>query len=67
MSHSKLPLRQVIKSVLASMLGVQSRKNQLQDFTKGHFSVYIIVSIVFVIGLIFLLKTLVFFVVKSQS
>ena len=45
-SDTKPTLRQVISSVLAAMLGVQSDKNRERDFTKGKFSTYIIVGLI---------------------
>jgi hypothetical protein len=56
-SPEKKPnLIQVIISVLASLLGVQSGKNRERDFTKGdpkHFiGVYIALVVIFVISMI---------------
>ena len=49
-------LIQVIISVLASLLGVQSGKNRERDFTKGdpkHFiGVYVALVVIFVISMI---------------
>ncbi len=42
-------LWQVIQSVLAAMLGVQSHKARERDFTHGKPSQYLIVAIIFVI------------------
>ncbi|MDQ7091861.1 MAG: DUF2970 domain-containing protein [Methylococcales bacterium] len=47
---------QVVKSVLAAFIGVQSKTNQEQDFTNGKLSSYIFVGIIttifFIISLI---------------
>ncbi|MBE8215036.1 MAG: DUF2970 domain-containing protein [Endozoicomonadaceae bacterium] len=46
------------------MIGVQSKKNQIQDFKEARLTTYIIVAIFFVISLICLLKLIVYFVMK---
>ncbi len=48
-------LIQVIKSVSASMFGVQSSKNRERDFTKGKASHYIIVGLIFTVLFILVL------------
>ena len=49
MSEEKqdVSLMQVVKSVSASMFGVQSSKNRERDFTKGKPIHYIVVGLVF--------------------
>ncbi|MCK5871954.1 MAG: DUF2970 domain-containing protein [Methylococcales bacterium] len=42
---SKPTFFQIVKSVLAAFLGVQSKKNRTQDFTDGSPSSYIFVGI----------------------
>lgn len=55
---SKPPLSQVVKSVLAAFIGVQSQANREQDFNSGSASSYIIVGLIatalFVLLLVFL-------------
>lgn len=48
----KPTLWQVVKSVAASAIGVQSSKNYEQDFASNNPVPYIIVGIIFVIGFI---------------
>lgn len=58
---SKPTITQVIKSVLAAAIGVQSDDNRKQDFEQGSLSTYIIAGVVFTVlfvsGLIFLVST----------
>ncbi|MCK5874338.1 MAG: DUF2970 domain-containing protein [Alcanivoracaceae bacterium] len=53
-------LLQVIGSVLASLLGVQSGKNRERDFEKGdpkdYIGVYVALVVLFVIGMIVLVN-----------
>ncbi|GAB4257061.1 MAG: hypothetical protein Kow0065_06110 [Methylomicrobium sp.] len=44
---SKPTLLNVIKSVLAAAIGVQSDKNRRQDFEHGKLSNYIVVGLIF--------------------
>lgn len=46
-SPEKLTLWQIISSVLAAAIGVQSDKNRERDFTKAKPSTYIIAGIIF--------------------
>ncbi|MDO9423571.1 MAG: DUF2970 domain-containing protein [Methylobacter sp.] len=59
---SKPTITQVIKSVLAAAIGVQSDDNRQKDFEQGSLSTYIIVGVVFTVlfvcGLIFLVSTI---------
>ncbi|MDO9169649.1 MAG: DUF2970 domain-containing protein [Methylobacter sp.] len=59
---SKPTITQVIKSVLAAAIGVQSNDNRQKDFQQGALSTYIIVGVVFTVlfvcGLIFLVSTI---------
>jgi hypothetical protein len=61
MSMSKPTITQVIKSVLAAAIGVQSNDNRQKDFEQGSLSTYIIAglifTVVFVFGLVFLVST----------
>ena len=54
-------MTQVIKSVLAAAVGVQSDENRQKDFEQGSLSTYIIAGLIFtalfVLGLIFLVST----------
>lgn len=45
--RSRLNLFQVVGSVFAAGLGVQSSKNRERDFKQGSFSVFIVAGIVF--------------------
>jgi len=54
---------QIIRSVLASMIGVQSDKNRQQDFTTGRPAPFIIAGIVAVFLFIVLLVFIVSLVV----
>ncbi len=49
----------VIFSVLAAMIGVQSEKNRERDFTKGDIGNYIFVGIIMVVIFIFTLISIV--------
>ena len=46
---SKPTMVQVIKSVLAAAIGVQSDKNRLHDFEHGSLSTYIIAGLIFTV------------------
>ncbi len=60
MCMSKPTIIQVIKSVLAAAVGVQSDKNRQQDFEQGSLPTYIIAGLIFtalfVCGLVFLVS-----------
>ena len=60
-NNSKPTLGQVIASVLASLLGVQSNKNRERDFVHGTPGQYIVVGLIAVI----LFVLLIFSVVKT--
>ncbi len=51
---------QVVKSVLAAFIGVQSKANRKNDFTSGNASSYILVGIgvtvIFILSLIFIVN-----------
>ena len=57
---SKPTITQVIKSVLAAAIGVQSNDNRQKDFTYGSLSTYVIAGLIFTVlfvsGLIFLVS-----------
>jgi hypothetical protein len=59
---SKPTITQVIKSVISAFIGVQSDDNRQKDFEQGSLSTYIIVGVIFtilfVMGLIFLVSLL---------
>lgn len=59
---SKLPITQVIKSVLAAAIGVQSDNNRQKDFEQGSLSTYIIVGLIFTVlfvyGLVYLVSAI---------
>jgi hypothetical protein len=58
---SKPTITQVIKSVIAAAIGVQSNENRQKDFEHGSLSTYIIAGIIFIVlfvsGLVFLVST----------
>ena len=62
---SKLSLKQVIKSVLAAMFGVQSSRAHYQDFTYGKPWHYISVGIILVIFFILILYGVVHFILMN--
>ncbi|MDP3590208.1 MAG: DUF2970 domain-containing protein [Methylobacter sp.] len=59
---SKPTITQVIKSVIAAAIGVQSDDNRQKDFEQGSLPTYIIAGIIFTVlfvcGLIFLVSTI---------
>ncbi len=58
---SKTNLLQVIKSVLAAAIGVQSEKNRKIDFEQGSLPSYLIVgfifTILFILALVFIVNS----------
>ena len=62
-----LNLFQVIGSVFAAGLGVQSSKNRERDFKQGKFSVFIITGIVFTLLFIATVFTIVQMVLKNAG
>ncbi len=58
---SKPTIAQVIKSVLAAAIGVQSDGNRQKDFEQGSLSTYVIAGVIFTVlfvcGLVFLVST----------
>ena len=54
---------QVVKSILAAFIGVQSKANRQNDFTNGNASSYILVGIgatvIFVLSLVFIVNLVV--------
>lgn len=62
MSMSKPPITQIIKSVLAAAMGVQSNDNRRKDFEQGSLSTYIIAGVIFTVlfvsSLVFLVSTI---------
>ncbi|MDC9729376.1 MAG: DUF2970 domain-containing protein [Methyloprofundus sp.] len=59
---SKPALKQVIQSVLAAAIGVQTKENQARDFEGGSLSSYIFVGIIAVVLFILTLVTIVSFI-----
>ncbi len=59
---SKPTIAQVIKSVLAAAIGVQSDDNRQKDFTQGSLSMYVIAGLIFTVlfvsALVFLVSTI---------
>jgi hypothetical protein len=60
---SKPTITQVIKSVLAAFIGVQSEANRKNDFEQGSLSTYIIAGLIFTVffvaAIIFLVSTVI--------
>jgi hypothetical protein len=56
---SKPTIIEIVKSVFAAFIGVQSNANRQKDFTEGSLKTYIVVGILFTIAFI---ATLVFVV-----
>ena len=60
---SKPTIIQVVKSVLAAFIGVQSEANRKKDFEHGSLSTYIIAgmifTVLFVVTIIFIVSTIV--------
>ncbi|MCF6251281.1 MAG: DUF2970 domain-containing protein [Methylococcaceae bacterium] len=58
---SKLGLIDVIKSVIAAGIGIQSKKNRELDFEHGSLSQYLIVGLIatllFIITIVFIVST----------
>lgn len=56
---------QVVKSVLAGMIGVQSAENRERDFEHGKFSAYVFVAFivvtVFILVIVTVVKTVMYF------
>lgn len=46
---SKPTIIDVVKSVLAAAIGVQSKKNRLKDFEQGSLPIYLITGLIFTI------------------
>jgi hypothetical protein len=63
MSMSKPTVTQVIRSVLAAVIGIQSDANRQRDLKEGYLSVYliggVIFTVLFVIALIFLVSSII--------
>ncbi|MGZ5010379.1 MAG: DUF2970 domain-containing protein [Methylobacter sp.] len=60
---SKPTITQVIRSVLAAAIGIQSDANRQRDLKEGYLSVYlisgVIFTVLFVIALIFLVSLII--------
>jgi len=59
---SKPTLKQVIQSVIAALIGVQSKENQQRDFEHGSLSSYLVVGAITTILFILTLVTIVSFI-----
>jgi len=59
---SKPTITQVIRSILAAVIGVQSNANRQRDLKEGHLSVYLIggliFTVLFVSAIVFLVSTI---------
>lgn len=60
---SKPSLKQVIQSVLAAVIGVQSKANRQRDFENGSLSSYLIVGAIATVLFIVILVTIISFIV----
>lgn len=58
-AQPSLTFAEVCLSVCAAMLGVQSRKHRFRDFTRGRFSHFAIVGVLFTLGFVVALIALV--------
>jgi len=58
----KPAIKQVIQSVLAAAIGVQTKENRERDFTEGSLSSYIIVGAIAVVLFILTLLTIISFI-----
>ena len=60
---SKPTITQVVKSVLAAFIGVQSETNRKKDFEQGSLSTYVIAGLIFTVffvaAIIFLVSTVI--------
>jgi hypothetical protein len=65
--RSSLNPFQVIGSVFAAGLGVQSSKNRERDFKQGKFSVFVIAGIIFTLVFMGTLFTIVQLVLKNTA
>ncbi|MCF7982297.1 MAG: DUF2970 domain-containing protein [Pseudomonadales bacterium] len=65
--NKKLTLWQIISSVLAAAIGVQSNKNRQRDFTKAKPSTYIIAGVLFTLFFIITLVTIVRLVLNTAG
>ena len=59
---SKPNLKQVIQSVLAAFIGVQSNENRQRDFEHGSLSSYLVVGAIATVLFILTLATIVSFI-----
>ncbi len=60
---SKPTLKQVIQSVLAAAIGVQSEENRQRDFEHGSLASYLVVGAIATVLFILVLVTIVSFIV----
>ncbi len=65
--RERLSILQVIQSVLAASLGVQSNKNRERDFKQGSAKVFIIAGLIGTVLFILTIVTLVKLVLNSAS
>ena len=62
-----LNLVQVVASVFAAGLGVQSSKNRERDFKQGRIGVFIAAGIIFTLGFIAIMVVIVQLVIKGAG
>ncbi|QBG35864.1 DUF2970 domain-containing protein [Litorilituus sediminis] len=63
--HNSNSFLQVVKSIFAAFIGVQSEKNRAMDFNHGKASHYILAGIIGVIVFILILALVVQFVIAN--
>ncbi len=66
-NKSKPTLRQIISSVFAAAIGVQSDKNRERDFKHGNVKTYVIAGVIFGVLFVATIITIVQVVLKSAQ
>ncbi|MEN8261706.1 MAG: DUF2970 domain-containing protein [Pseudomonadota bacterium] len=59
MNNDKISFFEIVRSVVASMIGIQSEKNRERDFKKGSASVYLAAGIIGTIIFVLILYAIV--------
>ncbi|HXH02655.1 MAG TPA: DUF2970 domain-containing protein [Candidatus Competibacteraceae bacterium] len=67
MTEQRPRLRQVVMSVLAAFIGVQSEKNRRRDFTHGRPAHYIVVGLAMTVLFVLLLYGVVQLVLRAAG
>lgn len=66
-AEQEMTLWQTTQSVLWAMLGVQSKKNARRDFSKGKFSHFLIIGVVFALVFILTIVSVVRVILSSAA